>query len=84
MELELIKDKNGTLYIVEINPRFPAWVYLAVASGQNMPAAAIKLAFGEEVAAFKNYDVGKLFVRYSWDNIVTLSEFQQISTLGEL
>jgi len=84
MELELIKDKNGTLYIVEINPRFPAWVYLAVASGQNMPAAAILLAFGEKVEAFKYYDIGKLFVRYSWDNIVTLSEFQQISTLGEL
>jgi hypothetical protein len=44
-EIEIIKDKSGRLYIVEINPRFPAWVYLAVASGQNMPEAAVKLAF---------------------------------------
>jgi carbamoyl-phosphate synthase large subunit len=84
MELELIKDRNGQLYIVEINPRFPAWVYLAVAAGQNMPAAAVKLAFGEEVPPFEHYEVGKMFVRYSWDNIVNLSDFEKISTLGEL
>ncbi|HOY49368.1 MAG TPA: ATP-grasp domain-containing protein [Flavobacteriales bacterium] len=84
MELELIKDKEGKLFIVEINPRFPAWVYLPVACGQNMPAAAVRLAFGEEVEPFTQYDVGKLFVRYSWDNIVTLSDFQKISTTGEL
>lgn len=84
MELELIKDRNGKLYIVEINPRFPAWVYLAVAAGQNMPAAAVQLAFGEKVEAFTQYDVGKMFVRYSWDNIVNISDFEKISTLGEL
>jgi carbamoyl-phosphate synthase large subunit len=84
MEIELIKDKSGKLYIVEINPRFPAWVYLAVASGQNMPEAAVKLAFGEHVEPFKSYEVGKMFVRYSWDNIVNLSDFEKISTQGEL
>ncbi len=84
MELELIKDKEGKMYIVEINPRFPAWVYLPVACGQNMPAAAVQLAFGEDVEPFTTYDIGKLFVRYSWDNIVSLSDFQKISTIGEL
>jgi carbamoyl-phosphate synthase large subunit len=84
MEIELIKDKNNKLFLVEINPRFPAWVYLPVAAGQNMPAAAVKLAFGENVNAFTTYDVGKLFVRYSFDNIVDLSDFQKISTIGEL
>jgi carbamoyl-phosphate synthase large subunit len=84
MELELIKDKDGKLFIVEINPRFPAWVYLPVAAGQNMPAAAVQMAFGEDVKPFTTYDVGKMFVRYSFDNIVNLSDFQNISTTGEL
>lgn len=84
MELELIKDRQDQLYIVEINPRFPAWVYLAVAAGQNMPAAAVQLAFGETVKPFTTYEVGKMFVRYSWDNIVDLSAFEKISTTGEL
>jgi carbamoyl-phosphate synthase large subunit len=84
MELELIKDKSNKIFLVEINPRFPAWVYLPVAAGQNMPAAAVKLAFGEEVSAFTNYEIGKMFVRYAWDNIVDLKDFRKISTEGEL
>jgi carbamoyl-phosphate synthase large subunit len=36
-ELELMKDKKGDYYIMEINPRIPAWVYLSVGVGQNIP-----------------------------------------------
>ena len=31
-----------------------------------------------------DYAVGKMFIRYSYDMIVNLNEFEQISTLGEL
>jgi carbamoyl-phosphate synthase large subunit len=84
MELEIIKTTEGDYYLIEINPRFPAWVYLAVGCGQNHPEALIKLALGEKVEPFKKYDIGKLFVRYSWDMIVSLDEFEKISTVGEL
>ncbi len=84
MELEIIKTSEGDYYLIEINPRFPAWVYLAVGCGQNHPEALIKLALGKKVEPFKKYDIGKLFVRYSWDMIVNLDEFEKISTLGEL
>lgn len=84
MELELIKTQNNEFYLIEINPRIPAWVYLAVGAGQNMPEALVKLALGEKVKPFESYDVGKLFIRYSYDMIIDLSEFEQISTLGEL
>ena len=33
---------------------------------------------------YKTFEVGKMFIRYSWDMIVDLEEFQQISTHGEL
>ena len=84
MELELIKTTNNELYVIEINPRIPAWVYLAVGSGQNLPAALVKLALGRAVQPFKKYDVGRMFVRYSWDMIVGLEEFESLSTKGEL
>ncbi|HTA27007.1 MAG TPA: ATP-grasp domain-containing protein [Bacteroidia bacterium] len=84
MELEIIKTSEGDYYLIEINPRFPAWVYLAVGCGQNHPEALINLAMGGKVEPFKKYDIGKLFVRYSWDMIVNLDEFEKISTLGEL
>lgn len=83
-ELELMKDKQNNFFLLEINPRMPAWVYLAVGAGQNIPEALVQLALGEDVPPFKEYKVGKMFVRYAWDMIVDIEEFQQISTNGEL
>lgn len=84
MELELIKTINNELYLIEINPRIPAWVYLAVGAGQNLPEALVRLALGDDVEPFTNYDIGKLFVRYSFDLIVNIDEFEKLSTTGEL
>lgn len=84
LELEIIKTSEGEYYLIEINPRFPAWVYLAVGCGQNHPDALMRLAMGEEVEPFKDYDAGKMFVRYAFDMIVGLDEFEKISTSGEL
>ncbi|HBF87879.1 MAG TPA: biotin carboxylase [Bacteroidales bacterium] len=84
MELELIKTNDGKYYLIEINPRLPAWVYLAVGAGQNLPEALVKLALGEDVKPYENYQVGKLFIRYSYDLICDIAEFEQLSTFGEL
>jgi len=84
MELELIKDQDGKLYLLEINPRIPAWVYLAVGAGQNIPEALLKLALGIEVKPLKNYDIGKMFIRYSYDMIVDLDQYSKLTTTGEL
>lgn len=83
-ELELMKNKDNEFYLLEINPRLPAWVYLAVGAGQNIPEALVNLALGKKVRPFEKYAIGKLFVRYSWDMIVDLKEFEIISTMGEL
>ena len=83
-ELELMRTDKGKFYLMEINPRFPAWIYTTAAAGQNLPAALVKLALGQKVKPFENYQVGKMFVRYSWDLVTDISEFEQISTLGEL
>ncbi len=56
MELEMIKSSDGTLYIIEINPRIPAWVYLATGAGQNQPEALLQLALGMEPAPFTDYE----------------------------
>ncbi|MCK5137418.1 MAG: ATP-grasp domain-containing protein [Bacteroidales bacterium] len=84
MEVELVKTHKNELYIIEINPRIPAWVYLAVGAGQNLPEALVKLALGMEVEPLKDYEVGKMFIRYSYDLITDLKEFEKLSTLGEL
>ena len=83
-ELELIKSGDGQFHLLEINPRMPAWIYLAVGVGQNIPEALTNLAMGNDVKPFTKYDVGKMFIRYSYDMIVNIDEFEKISSLGEL
>ena len=83
-ELEIMRTKKNELYIMEINPRFPAWIYLTAAAGQNQPAALAKMALGEEQPFYMAYEVGKIFIRYSWDHITDIKEFHQVSGMGEL
>lgn len=83
-EIEIMRTQEGKPYIMEVNPRFPAWIYLTVGAGQNQPASLVKLALGEKVTPYTSYAVGKLFIRYAWDLITDVSEFQKISAFGEL
>ena len=83
-ELELMKNQDNKYYLLEINPRIPAWAYLSVGVGQNIPEALVKLALGEEVTPYTSYDVGKFFIRYSMDMIVDRKEFEKLSIDGEL
>jgi len=83
-ELEIMLTDDGKPYIMEVNPRFPAWIYLTAAAGQNQPASLVKMAMGEHVTPFETYEKGKIFIRYSWDLITDIREFQQISGNGEL
>lgn len=84
-EFEFVKEReNNKYHLLEINPRFPAWVYLTVGAGQNLPYALVELAFGKEVEPFENYKVGTLFIRYSWDLITDIKSFENLSVKGEL
>ena len=83
-ELEIMREKDGRFFIIEINPRFPAWIYLTAVAGQNQPAALVKMAMGKHIEPFTEYATGKMFVRYSWDEIVDIADFQQFSAFGQI
>lgn len=82
--MELILTSKGEYYLIEINPRLPAWVYLAVGAGQNLPEAMVSLAQGEEVIPYDSYKSGTMFIRYSYDLIKNISDFEKLSIFGEL
>lgn len=85
MELEFIRShETGEYFLLEINPRFPAWVYLAPNAGQNLPYSLLQLALGNKVEKFSSYKIGTIFVRSSWDLITDVSVFEKITTKGEL
>ncbi|MCU0661036.1 MAG: ATP-grasp domain-containing protein [Myxococcota bacterium] len=84
-ELEVMKSHdNGKLYLLEINPRFPAWVYLSVAAGCNLPWAAVQLALGEKVPPMPVAPAGVMFLRHSFDQICDFSDYKALTTQGEL
>ncbi len=83
MELEMIKTNDGKYYLIEINPRLPAWLYLAVGAGQNLPEAMVKLAIGQNVKPMTDYKIGTMFIRYSWDFITTIDEFEKLTVNGK-
>lgn len=45
-ELELVRDPSGTLWLIEWNPRFPAWIYGATIAGHNLPGLLVSKATG--------------------------------------
>ncbi len=84
-ELEFIVDaKTGKPYLLEMNPRYPAWIHLATAAGQNMPEMLVRLALGEDVKPVSDYSLGTVFVRHSWDDILPMSAIESLSVKGEL
>lgn len=45
-EIEFISDDEDNLWLLEINPRFPAWIYGATIAGHNLPGLLIERATG--------------------------------------
>lgn len=48
LEVEVMRRRNGDYLLVEINPRFPAWIHLSHGVGRNLPAALAALIAGLE------------------------------------
>jgi len=83
-ELECIVDlKNNKIYLIEINPRFPAWSYFSTAVGVNIASNIVRKAFDMPVNVVEDYPVGKLYIRYTDDFVVDMDTFQRLITLGE-
>lgn len=84
-ELEyIVENKTNKVYLLEMNPRFPAWVYLTTASGLNLPAMHLAACMDEETPEKHEYEPGKIFVRHSWDEIVPMKYIESLSTKAEL
>ncbi len=45
-ELEMVRDAADQAWLLEMNPRFPAWVHGATITGTNLPAMLVQAASG--------------------------------------
>ncbi|MBF0426023.1 MAG: ATP-grasp domain-containing protein [Magnetococcales bacterium] len=82
LEVEALKGEDGKLYLVEINPRFPAWVYLTHGVGRNLPALLLALLAGETPPELPAARPGTLFIRHAQEVIVGLESLAAMLTTG--
>jgi carbamoyl-phosphate synthase large subunit len=83
LEVELRKEADDRFHLLEINPRFPAWVDLCQAAGCNLPLGVARMAMGQ--APDLGPDVaGKAFVRISIDQMIDIQDLANIATTGEI
>jgi carbamoyl-phosphate synthase large subunit len=85
LELEFAKENgSGRFFLLEVNARFPAWVYLAPAAGQNLPLTAVRLALGEDVSSFAPCRRGVMFFRSADESALSVSGLGAFTTTGTL
>ena len=81
-EMECIVN-GDQVYLIEINPRFPAWSYFATGVGVNLPSRLVRRALDLPLAPVPDYAAGKLFVRYTYELVTDMAAFQNAITQGE-
>ena len=81
-ELECMVNGND-IYMIEINPRFPAWVYFATGLGINLPQRLVDFTMGKEVNRKSEYTAGKMMIRYTYETIADVSQLSYLATQGE-
>lgn len=83
-ELEALIAEDEVLHLIEINPRFPAWIYLAKACGINLPYASCLLALGKRPDLPLEYETGIMFVHYTTDLVASVKQIESLMTRREL
>lgn len=84
LEVEVMRSPQGKLTLIEVNPRFPAWIYLSAGLGCNLPEALVHAALGEPLTELPPAAPGTLFIRYAQEVIISLDDFAQVVTAGEI
>ena len=82
LEVEALKAEDGRFYLIEVNPRFPSWIYLSQGVGRNLPALLLKLMSGEPLPSQPALVPGTMFLRYADEMIVDLASFESMMMEG--
>jgi carbamoyl-phosphate synthase large subunit len=82
LEVEMMRDSAGRYHLIEVNPRFPAWIYLSQGVGRNLPALLAELALGRPAPALAPPRPGTMFIRYAIETIVPLGDFETMMMDG--
>jgi len=85
LELEFLCDRSsGDFYLLEINPRFPAWADVPSAIGVNMAELVVRQAMGESVQPQDACPAGHFFLRHNVDLVGSVEDFGELLSMGTL
>jgi len=82
-ELECIVNSNN-VFMIEINPRFPAWVYFATDIGVNLPKMVVDIMEEKEFDSILEYPNNKMYVRYTGELVTDFNDYMKILSTKEL
>jgi carbamoyl-phosphate synthase large subunit len=82
-ELECMINGND-IYMIEINPRFPAWVYFATELEVNLPQMVVDIMDGKDIETKIDYPENKMYVRYVEERVVDFTEFIDLLSTQKL
>lgn len=74
-EMDIILSQNGRKYLIDFNPRFPSWVFVAAAAGRNVVSAAVGYLFQHSSCDGGDIIAGTAFARCAQDVVVDISRF---------
>ncbi len=85
-ELEFVQDAvDGSYYLIEVNPRFPAWIDFPSTFGYNLPKRVIdRMAGGGTEPLPGRCPTGHFFLRHTTDILGRIEDLGQLTVSGEL
>ncbi|MDP3759808.1 MAG: ATP-grasp domain-containing protein [Ramlibacter sp.] len=82
-ELEFIKAQGRPHSLMEMNPRFPAWIDFPSQIGCNLPGQLFERLARREAAPLRECEAGQMFVRHSMDLAGDFADFAEMASTGE-
>jgi carbamoyl-phosphate synthase large subunit len=84
IELEFIQEEiTGDYFLLEINPRFPAWIDFPAACGVNLAALVVEALWEGRMPEMPSCRPGKFFLRHSIDVLCDVEDMGTLATVGE-
>lgn len=82
-ELEYLKAPGKPHALMEINPRFPAWIDFPSQIGCNLPALMLQRLLGLQPQPLRTCTAGQMFVRHCVDLVGDFAAFAEMASNGE-
>lgn len=85
VEIEMIRDfQNDRFVMIEVNPRFPAWISFTRSLGINLPQMALRMALELDNRSPRQIDRDRIFMRSCTTPPADPMDFAEIATRGIL